>query len=212
MIRRPTSCLVAAIALAACGPRQAPAQVAPVADTAQAGLLPKGFGILSQDFLTLGMRSVTLEIQLVPLDERVLRLLAPDAYEGLSRIQGRYRAQIDSIAMRAGVREPGVALVTFFGRAPNTRFDPLLLSMVQRNRLFRPIGFVPMSARFTAQVLDTREQAGALVIFEVPFPVFEPFSFSYLEATTDDWERKVPRIETERARILSRARPAGTER
>ncbi len=212
MIRRALSCLLGAVALAACGPRPMPAQVAPAADTAQAGMLPKGFGILSQEFLTMGMRSATLEIQLVPLDERVLRLLATDAYEGLSRIQGRYRAQIDSIAMRAGIREPGVALVTFFGRAPNTRFDPLLLSMVQRNRLFRPIGFVPMSARFTAQVLDTREQAGALVIFEVPFPVFEPFTFSYLDATTDDWERKVPRIETERARILSRARPAGTER
>ncbi len=192
--------LAAALALLGCA---APA-------TGQSGdrtrPLPPGYGSLTQNDLALRVRNDDLEIRFVPLDPRVTPLLARDAYHSLRGLVETYRRAIDSVASRAGVSQPGVALVSFFGQRPDARFDPQTLTLLIRNRVFRPLGVIPLNARFTSQQLGVREQASALYLFEEDIPVDDSFTLSYGTLTSEDWERRQPVLDRERARVAARSR------
>ncbi len=207
MTRRLTMTLALVIAATACGPRSAPAQApTPDASPDTAGaLVPAGLGQLNQDIITIRLKLPNLEIRFTPLDERVTRLLANDGYQSLTQMRMRNQEAIDSVIARQGLRRPGLVLVAFFGLAPNTSFDPSLLILDSRNRIVRPAGFVPLSASFSAQRLDARDQAMGIVIYEDAIPVTEPFTLTYLDASTDEWQRRLTRFDRERARIQAKA-------
>jgi hypothetical protein len=169
------------------------------------GLVPLGLGRLNQDVITVRLSTGSLDIRLVPLQEGLLRLLSPDGYQALTHLVAGEQKRIDSLSSARGLRQPGLTLVTFFGLAPNTRFDPQLLTVVARNQLFRPVGVLPLSPGFSNQQLEARGQATAIIVYERPLPVLEPFTVSYLTATSAEWERKLQRLNAERARILGRA-------
>lgn len=218
---KPTATIVGlAIATAACGGNPAPA-TAQVPDSAavqpdtSGGLVQAGQGQLSQDVITITLNSGDLVIRFTPLDERVTRLLATDAYRSLHLMVGRNRATIDSLASSRGISDPGVVLVSFFALAPNTSFDPNLLTITSRNRLIRPQAFIPLSASFGAQRLDVRSSATAIFLYDRTIPVTEPFSIDYLDASSDAWENRLSRFDRERARIQAKSHssgPSGDER
>ncbi|HEX7337096.1 MAG TPA: hypothetical protein VF252_07805 [Gemmatimonadales bacterium] len=164
------------------------------------------YGTLTQDALSLRIRNDDLEIRFVPLDPRITRLLANDAFQALRTLLETRRRAIDSVASRAGVTEPGLALVSFFGQQPDTRFDPQILTLLVRNRILRPLGVIPLNARFNSQQLGVREQASAIYLFEEEIPVNDSFNVSYGAQTSDDWQNKQVTLDRERARVASRAR------
>ena len=168
--------------------------------------LPPGYGSLTQDDLALRVRNDDLEIRFVPLDPRITPLLAKDAYHSLRGLVETHRRAIDSAASRAGVAQPGLALVSFFGRRPDARFDPQTLTLLIRNRVFRPLGVIPINPRFTSQQLGVREQASAIYLFEEDIPVDDSFILSYADLQSEDWQRRQPILDRERARVASRAR------
>ena len=173
---------------------------------AEAVALPRGYGGLAQNDLALRLRSDDLEIRFIPLDAEVTPLLAPDAYEALRGLVVSKRREIDSVAARAGVAQPGLALVTFFGQRPLARFDPQTVTVLVRNRAFQPLGIVPFSPRFTSQQLDVREQASAVYVFEEELPVDDSFTVTYGGLVSDDWRDKLPTLDRERARVSARRR------
>jgi hypothetical protein len=168
--------------------------------------IPPGFGSLSQNDLALRVRNDELEIRFVPLDPGVTPLLARDAYKSLRNLVETHRRAIDSVAARAGVSQPGLALVTFFGQRPEVRFDPQTLTLLIRNRLFRPLGLIPLNAKFASQQLGVREQASAIYLFEQEIPVDDSFTMSYAELVSEDWQGKQSLLDRERARVAARAR------
>jgi hypothetical protein len=161
---------------------------------------------MSQNDLALRMRNDEVEIRFVPLDPRVTRLLAPDAYQSLRNLVETHRRSIDSVAARAGVSQPGLALVSFFGQRPDTRFDPQTLTLLIRNQLFRPLGLIPLNAKFASQQLGVREQASAIYLFEQDIPVDDSFVVSYAELQSEDWQGKQALLDRERSRVEARAR------
>jgi hypothetical protein len=104
------------------------------------------------------------------------------------------------------VSQPGLALVTFFGQRPDVRFDPQTLTLQIRNRVFQPLGLIPLNAKFTSQQLGVREQASAIYLFEEHIPVDDSFTLSYADLQSDDWQRKQSILDRERARVAARAR------
>ena len=168
--------------------------------------VPVSYGTLTQRDLALRAQNEDLEIRLLPLDRQVTRLLANDAFQSLRSLVETKRRAIDSVASRAGVSEPGLALVSFFGLRPDVRFDPQTLTLLIRNRVFRPLGIIPVSARFTSQQLNARDQVSAIYLFEEDIPVNDSFSFSYGDLVSEDWQIRQAVLERERSRVSARSR------
>ena len=178
---------------------------------AAAALPPPGYGSLTQDDLSLRIRTADIEMRFIPLDRRLAVVVAKDSWESLRSLVESRRASIDSVARASGISRPGLAFVTFFGQRDNARFDPQTLTVQTRNRVFRPLGIVPFTPRFTAQQLNVREQVGAIFLFEEDMPVNDSFTISYGGVLSDDWQRKQPQLDRERARVESKARAAGRD-
>ncbi len=194
--------LTAALALLGCA---APA-------TGQSGNrarpLPLGYGSLTQNDLSLRVQNDDIELRFIPLDPRITPLLAKDAYQSLRSMMETHRRAIDSVGSRAGIAQPGLALVSFFGLRADVRFDPQTLTLFVRNRALQPLGIIPLNPRFTSQQLGVREHVSAIYLFEEDLPVDDSFTLSYGPLISEDWDRKQPVLDRERARVAARARAA----
>jgi len=188
----------------AAAPAVARGQITP--DTSRTDNLPTGQGHLSLSTATITLNAGNLNIVFVPLDERVLRLITKDSYESTEAILGQQRRPIDSVLSATGVTSPGIAFVSFQGLVPNTRFDPEQLTVNIHGQPVRPLAWIPMSATFSNQQLDVRQQVQALFIYRRDIPVRESFTVSYLNATSDDWANRLTRFDAERSRILGTVR------
>lgn len=182
-----------------------------VAQDAIAGgeLPPPGYGSLKQDNVSLRLSGSDVELRFLPLDERLIRLLAPDAYQSLHGLVESRRVAIDSAAREAGLTRPGLALITFFALRSAARYDPDLVNLGYRSQVLRPEGIVPYSGNFTSRQLDVRQQAIAIYLFEEPLPVFEKFLVTYGPSQSEWGDEILRRIGIERVRVQSRA---GAER
>ena len=175
-------------------------------DTAVARPVAQVYGTLSQNDVAIRLRSDELEIRFVPLDNRILSLLARDAAESLRGLLASRRTAIDSAARQHGVAAPGLALVGFFAQRDGVRFDPQLLTVTANGRVLRPLAVVPMCPRFGSHQLGLREQVMGLFLYEDLIPVDAVFEVSYESIISREWERRLPLLERERARIGARAR------
>ncbi len=96
-------------------------------ETSVAGgdLPPPGYGTLSQDDISIRFNAGDIDIRMVPLDQRVMRLLGPDVYASLNKLTMEREPSIDSVAALGGASDPGLMLVSFFGLRDGVRFEPL---------------------------------------------------------------------------------------
>ena len=178
----------------------------PVRLTAQ-DTLPGGYGSLRRDDIAVRLASDQLELSIpgytVIRDEQVIRLLAPDTYRSLTDLVRTRQAAIDSLAAR-----PTLVLVTFYGLVPQARFSPEDLNLTSRGVLLRPIGIVPLSPRWNSYLLEAREQAVAIYLFDEGLSFREDLTVSYQGLSTGSWSRSVRLLDQERARVRARARAA----
>jgi hypothetical protein len=195
------------IAAAACGGAQSqvPPPVEPIQRPADE-FVPSGYGRLNQDDLSLRLTAGDLEIRFLPLDERTLNLLSPDAARALRDLRESRRRGIDSLAVRSGSASPGVALVTFFASRDGVRFESEQVALELLGQQFRTVGTLPISANFSSQQLSTRGQASGLLVYDLPIPVLQEFVLTYQAWRTDGWKGRLSTINRERDRILTRIR------
>jgi hypothetical protein len=167
--------------------------------------LPPGFGTLKRDDIVVRFATGTIEIQCLPLDEQVIRLLATDTYKSLTQLMQSRQDDITAAAARAGVVKPTLLLVTFYGLVPQARFNPEDLNISSRGRLFRPAGIVPLSPTWGSYQLDARQQAVAIYLFEDGITFRESMSVSYQGLTNESWGRALRLLDQERSRVRARA-------
>jgi hypothetical protein len=168
--------------------------------------LPVGLGTLRRDDIAVRFATGEIELQVLPLDEEVIRLLAPDTYRALTSLLESRRAELDTAAARAAVRDPTLVLVTFFGVVPQARFTPDDIEITSRSRLFRPAAIVPLSPAWSSLQLEARQQAAAIYLFEDGISLRETLTVSYQGRTNDSWARSASALERERARVMARVR------
>jgi hypothetical protein len=193
-----------ALALAACGGSRPAAAQDPAPINAE-DLPPAGFGSLRQDEVGIRFGDARLAIRVLPLDERVTRLLAPDAWRSLRDMKTSRAADIGIIARQAGHDTVSAFMVTYFALQPAVRFDPDGLTITSGNRTFRPLAHVAITPRFTEGTLELRQQAAAIYLFEPDIDILRPISVSYSGRTSDAWSETLRLLNTERARVLARA-------
>lgn len=169
-------------------------------------LPPVGFGSLRQDQVGVNIATPALRIRVIPLDEKVIRLLSPDAYRSLHDMRESRSADIRAAA-RNSARGDSLALfmVTFFGMQPQSRFNPDDLLIVNQNATYRPIGRVAMTPRFNENLLDVREQAAAIYLYESGIDVMRPMTVQYGQSVSDAWSQSLTLLNAERSRVQSRA-------
>lgn len=166
---------------------------------------PAGFGTLRQEAISIGFRANEFEIQVVPLDERIIRLLAPDTYSSLHRLKSTKSDELDAIATRYGLRTPNVFLVRFFAVQPSVRFEPEFLTITSQNRLFRVLEILALSPLWSGRQLNQRETATAIYVFDDGIRIMDPMTLSYASASTDRWGGLLRSLEIERASVIARA-------
>jgi hypothetical protein len=196
---RPTVLFAAMLLLTA---RASPAQQL-AGDTA--GLPTGGLGTLHQEEVAVRLAAGNVQVRVMPLDQRILRLLSPDAYQSLTQLVASRAADIHEAARQHGVRRVDLFLVTFFGMQPRAQFNPEDIALTSQNRLFRPAAIVPLSVQWSQLELNQRETASAMYLFEEGIALLEPFTVSYGDLTSNQWEQSLRSIEQEQARVFARA-------
>ena len=168
-----------------------------------ADLPPVGYGSLRQDEFSVEIMDGDLHVKLTPLAEQIVRLAAPDTYERLHALRNSRGA---TAREHTTSPDPALFLVSYFSRQPNVEYQPEELQLSHRGRLLRPVGIVPLTTGWGRQLLQPQQTQSAIYVFEPPFDYDLPLTVRYGLVQTDHWHEVVlPRIEDERARVLSRA-------
>ena len=171
--------------------------------------VPAGYGTLRRDDIVARFSTGSLEIQVLPLDEQVIRLLAPDTYRSLAQLVRSRASDVAAAAGRGATENPTLVMVTFLGVVGGARFNPEELNITSRGQLFRPIGVVPLSPTWSANQLDARQQAAAIYLFEPGISVREELTVSYQGLSSDAWSHSLRLLDQERARVRARAQLGG---
>lgn len=187
--------------VAGCAHAQVPDSTAKPDSAVTDTILEPVYGRLNQNDIAIRMRNDEIDLRFVPLDQRLTSLLSRDGAQALDRLVDHNRAAIDSAGRDAGVTEPGLALVTFYGLKDGVRFDPQLVTISARGRLLRPLAIVPLSPKFGGGQLDARESTMAIYLYEELLPVWDPFTVSYGALTSADWSQRLPTLDRERQRL-----------
>ena len=176
------------------------------ADTS--GLPPAGFGTLRQEQVAVRLATSSIQLRVLPLNERIVRLLSPDTYTSLRQLRVAHAEDVQRLATQHGLHRTDLFLVTFFGLESQAEFNPEDLTVTSQNRLFRPAAIVPLSAQWSSLQLKQRETASAIYLFEEGIVLFEPLTVSYDGVSSTQWEQSLRAIELERARVDARAAAA----
>ena len=151
------------------------------------------------------LATTSLAVRVLPLDERVLRLLAPDTYSSLHALVVSKTPAMAAAARAAG-RDSGAAFfVTFFGLQPQVTFIPDQVSIQSQGIFYRPLGIIPLSPQWNDARLDQRQQASAIYLFDAAIPVLQTFTVFYGEQNSASFDNSITLLQSERARVLARA-------
>jgi len=168
-------------------------------------LPPAGFGSLRQDQVAITIATVSLAVRVLPLDEHVIRMLAPDTYASLHALVQARTASIAAAARSAGRDSATVFFVTFFGLQPLATFVPDQVEIQSQGILYRPLAILPLSAQWTDARLDQRQQAQAIYLFDPAIPVSQTFTVFYGDQYSATFDNSLTLLQSERARVLARA-------
>jgi hypothetical protein len=175
----------------------------------QAGDLPPiGYGTLGQEDISITLRSPDFSVVVIPLDERVIRLLRPDTYESMRKLRQSKDEEVAEVARTYGIRDPAIFFVSFFGRQQQVRFNPEALTITGQNRSFRPVSILANSRAFSDRQIRQRETATAIYVFEDGIRLADPFTLSYDGRSSNQWEVILRLLERERAAVDARAASA----
>lgn len=195
-----------AAAAGATAERPAALQSTLAADSLDPSLVPAGYGTLRQEDLAIRIRYQGMIARFLPLDESVIRLLAPDSYRSLRDIQASRQDELESVARRFSLARPRLWYVSFSGlEQGETRFSPLELTITSSGRDFHPVDAMALTPGFGEQRLGPRETQAALYVFDGDLDVDQPLVVTFQTVRNTTWEATLRRIERERSLVRARA-------
>jgi hypothetical protein len=170
-------------------------------------IIPAGLGMLKEADISITLQPPTgVRVTTFPLDESVIRTLAPDSYRAMHANVESRAAQIRQRASMHGERTPSVWFVRFYGLAPDARYDPTDVTMSVGGRDFRPFDVIPVSGDFGTHQLQPRETQTGLLLFESGVDVSQPIVVRMGAEQNTDWGDVIlRRIDAERAAVRARA-------
>ncbi len=185
------------------------AQTAAVVRDTNPNLIPPGLGTLKEADISITLQlPAGVRVTMFPIDESVIRTLAPDSYRGMHAIAESRAAQIRQRASMRGERNPSVWFVRFYGLAPDARYDPTDITVSVGGRDFRPFDVVPVSGDLGTQSIQPRETKTGLLLFESGVDAAQPMVVRMGAEQSADWDYSggiLGKIDAERAAVRARA-------
>ena len=172
----------------------------------RSGLIPPGYGTLRQDDIAVQVQMLGLLVKLIPLEESVIRTLAPDSYRALHATRESKARQLDSIRTRLGLPAVQAWLVTLFNAEQGeARYDASDVLVRSAGRDFRPLDYLPLKPGFGDGRLAQRESRSAMYVFDPAIDLSQPIAVTIGSQTNFAWNDIIQKIERERSFVLSRA-------
>jgi hypothetical protein len=210
---------VAACALSFAGPAGAQDGKARAPDSARMdaarhptgdGLIPAGFGTLRQDQIAIRVQTLGLTVSAIPLDESVIRTLAPDSYRSLHALRESKKAALAALATRNGMTSVQTWYVTFFNiQQGEARFDAFDFLIRSAGQDYRPLDALPLTPAFSGGRVAQRGQQSAIYAFDPQIDLNQPLTVTSLGQQTTVWgDTMLPLIERERSAVWSRSATA----
>lgn len=192
------ACIAAAMGSAACASAQTSDSSRALAATHDT--VPVGFGSLKQDEITLAVRTGALLVKVTPLNESLIRLMAPDTYRRLHALKESHK---QDLAKAMGPQE--YYMVSFFSYQPDVTFQPEDVQLSHEGRTLRPTAIVPLTPGWGKQRMAQQETQTALYAFDGPIDYQQDVVLQYGTEHTDAWTTIIPRLQQERAKVKAQS-------
>ncbi|MEO5509113.1 MAG: hypothetical protein ABIV28_04680 [Longimicrobiales bacterium] len=199
--------LLAVLSMAACasgGGTQPVAAQTPVDTTrtlaSARDTIPVGFGSLRQDELTIAIRTDALLLKVTPLNERVIRLMAPDTYR---RLHALVESRRNEVSRGIGTRE--LFLVSFFSYQPDVTYQPEDVQLSHLGRTLRPEAIAALTPGWGKQQMAQQATESAIYAFEGPIDYEQDIGVRYGTEESQAWHTIIARMQVERAKVKARA-------
>lgn len=167
----------------------------PVRDT-----VPIGFGSMRQDEVSLAIRTGALLVKVTPLNEGIIRLLAPDTYRRLHALAENKRADLSK---GIGTRE--LFMISFFSYQPDVTFQPEDVQITHQGRTLRSRAIAPLTPGWGRQRMQQQENESAIYAFDGPIDFDQDIVLQYGTEQLDVWREILARIQLERSKVKSRS-------
>lgn len=167
--------------------------------------LPVGHGTLRQSDISVDLRRGELQLRVTPLTESVTRVTAPDTYDRLSALA---RGHQEIFLERTGAAVPfQIFLVSLYTEVGDVTFEPEDLSLVSRGLRYRPVEIRGVTPGWDRRRLEPRQTLMAIYAFPADVDLERDLEVEYQEVRSREWQRILPVIQAERARVRARALP-----
>ena len=197
--------------LVACAPATTGALAQSPAPNAapDAAIIPIGYGSLKRDEVSITVQLQGLTIRAIPLEESVIRTLAPDSYTALHALRDAHGAELDRIRGRLGLASIQAWHVQFFNvQQGDARYDPRDVQIRSAGRDFRPLEVIGLVPGFADGRLAQGRTVDAIFAFDPAVSLSQPLVVTLAGQSSSAWTDALPRIERERSAVWSRAAAA----
>jgi hypothetical protein len=173
-------------------------------------LIPPGYGTLRQDQIAIRVQINGLTVSAIPLEEGVIRTLAPDSYRTLHAIRESKKAALEALRSRNGLTGVQAWYVWFFNaQQGDARFDAFDFLVRSVGQDFRPLDALPLTPGFSDGRVAQRATQGAVYAFDPQINLNQPLTVTALGQQSTTWTDSILQlIERERSLVWSRAASA----
>ncbi len=176
--------------------------------TSRTGMIPAGFGSLRQDDLALRLQNQGLTISAIPLDENVIRTLAPDSYRALRALRESKTKQLEAIRTRLGLPSVSTWYVTFFTlEQGDARYDAFDFIVRSQGQDFRPLDVLGLTTGFGEGRVSQREKQSAIYVFDPSIDLSQPVVITASTQQNNGWSDVLQKLDRERTLVWSRSTP-----
>lgn len=170
------------------------------------GIIPAGFGTLRLDDVSVVVQLNGLTVKALPLDESVIRALAPDTYRNRHALAESKAKAIEAIRARLGLPTAQAWHVIYFNEQQGeARYDPHDVLIRSAGRDFRPLDVLGVSTGFDQGRLAQSRQADAIYVFDPAIDLTQPLTVTIGGRASSAWGDIASRLDAERTAVWSRA-------
>ncbi len=156
--------------------------------------LPGGFGSLRLAEVSIDLAVAGLRLRVTPLADDITVLTAPDTWERLAAMRRRVSEPATVFLVAVETEEPG-----------GVEFDPLDVRLVSQGTVRRATSMRALTPGWGAGPLRQQQPQQALYLFPVTVDPNEDWAVQFGSMRSTSWTSRIPRLETERARVRARA-------